>query len=137
MVSHCDKAVGFHMLLSELPTAKWLGLWSILSDTPLPKGGLQEEWNPSKEAGVMQSSTLAGLWERNRLPRPRGVRAGAQAVATLASPLPTPSASRLHPRAVSHFPEGQVLLSAMQRLERRLGQAWPRSPVLGDTQEPH
>ena len=94
------------MLLSELPTAKWLGLWSTLSDTPLPKGGLQEELNPSKEAGVVQSPTLAGLWKRSRLPRPRGVRAGAQAAATLASPLPTPICVQTSPRGSLSPPGG-------------------------------
>lgn len=45
-----------------------------------------------KEAGVRQGPTLAGVWGRRRLPRPRRVRAGAQVVATPASspsPIPT------------------------------------------------
>lgn len=75
-----------------------------------------------KEAGVRQGPTLAGVWGRRRLPRPRRVRAGAQVVATPASsPSPIPTGVQISPRgSPSCLPEGQELFSVVQRLERRL-----------------
>ena len=95
--SHCDKAVE-SCFCQNCP---WLSGWAcgqLGSDTPLQKQGLQEELNPTKVAGIMQSPTLARLWERSRPPRPRGVRAGVQVVATLASPQPTPISIQTSPK---------------------------------------
>lgn len=68
------------------------------------RGGLQEEPDPTKESGVRKGPILAGAWGRSRAPR--DIRAGAQIVATVASPpFPQPSAVfRLHSGAVQRQP---------------------------------
>lgn len=67
-------------------------------------GVLQEELDPTKESGVRKGPILAGAWGRSRAPR--DIRAGAQVVATVASPpFPQPSAVfRLHSGAVQRQP---------------------------------
>lgn len=96
-VSHGDKAVE-SCLCEDCPQLGGQDSGDPGQINCCRRRGLQED--PTKEFGVRQSPTLATTWKTSRVPR--GIRAGAQVMALLASPLPQPSAmSRPHSGAVT------------------------------------